>query len=81
VEKIEKQRVRVRYLTVNQAAEYLSVSQRTIRNLLVEVVNPLPHFRKGRMIRIRRSELDRWIEAYRAVNYTDVDKVIDDVLA
>jgi excisionase family DNA binding protein len=68
------------YFTVTQAASYLSMSERTVRSLLTDVVNPIPYFKKGRLIRIRRTELDRWIETYRAVNLFNIDEVVDDVL-
>jgi Helix-turn-helix domain len=63
------------YLTVADLARYAGVAERTIRSYLVSpplpratgpVPPPLPHYRLGRRVLIRRSEFDRWMAAYRA---------------
>jgi len=46
-----------RYLSVRQLAEYTSLSEGTIRNILSEI----PHHRLKRKILIKRSEFDRWL--------------------
>jgi hypothetical protein len=43
--------------------------------------SPLPHYRVGGKILVRRSEFDAWIAAYRRVGDTDVDRVVVEVLA
>lgn len=69
---------RDRYLTLQEAAAYLSISERSIRERLDEI----PHFRplEGRKLLFKRSELDGWMEGFR-VNEVDVDNVVDGVLA
>ena len=77
---LEKQWVKTEYFTVNGAALYLSMSERTIRSCLTDPLDPIPHFRKGRMIRIRRSELERWFENHRAVDLIEIDKLVDELI-
>ena len=51
-----------RYMTVKDAVNYLPFSERTIRSRLGEI----PHFRCGGKIIFKKSELDQWMEIYRA---------------
>ena len=63
------------YLTLAALSAYAGVSKRQLRAYLVSpplprdagasVPPPLPHFRLGRRIVVRRSEFDRWMAAYR----------------
>ncbi len=47
------------WLDVKQAAAYLGVCEKTIRRACV--LKGLKHTRIGRVIRIHRAELDRWM--------------------
>jgi len=60
-----------RYLDLKEAAEYIPLSERTIRQHL----KTIPHFRCGRKIIFRKSELDRWMEAFR-VSDQDLDSAM-----
>jgi excisionase family DNA binding protein len=53
-----------KYLTREQAAEYLGISLGHLAELLKEP-NPLPVFRLGRRLVFRSSDIDRWIENFR----------------
>ena len=57
-----------RYLDLKGAAEYLPLSERTIRQHL----NEIPHFRYGKKIIFKKSELDQWMEIFR-VRDQDLD--------
>lgn len=49
-------------LSVAEAAEYLTVTERWVRQAITE--RHLPHIRLGRkFIRLRRSDLDRYLAA------------------
>ena len=61
-----------RYLDLKEAAQYLPLSERTIRQHL----KTIPHFRCGKKIIFRRSELDRWMETFR-VKEPDLDKAME----
>jgi len=68
-----------RYLDLKEAAQYLPLSYRTIWGHL----NGIPHFRCGKKIIFRRSELDRWMETFR-VRDQDLDialKMAEELLA
>jgi excisionase family DNA binding protein len=54
-------------MTMQEVAQYLQCSLSTVRRWVGRGV--LPHYRMGRMIRFRRAELDRWLEAYREGNW------------
>ena len=49
------------YMSPAQLASYLSVSPSFIEKHLDEI----PHFRRGRKIWFRKSEIDQWMEGYR----------------
>ena len=60
-----------RYLDLKEAAQYLPLSKRTIW----EHRNTIPHFRYGKKIIFRKSELDRWMETFR-VRDQDLDEAM-----
>ena len=67
-----------RYLTLAQASEYLSISQRTIRGLLGEIV----HYRVGsKMLLFKKSELDAWMLQHREGGNAELDQLVDDTLS
>ncbi len=53
------------YMTVDEAADYLKVDRSTIYNYINNTTNPMPCYKISRNnIRIRKDELDRWVENY-----------------
>jgi excisionase family DNA binding protein len=54
----------VKYLSRDEAAQYLGISLNQLNELLKEP-NPLPAFRVGRRLIFRPSDIDNWIEHYR----------------
>jgi Helix-turn-helix domain len=69
------------YLSLKALATYSGLSVRKLRNCLRHPSHPLPHYRVDGKIFIRRSEFDAWIAGYRPVGSTEVDQIVDDVLA
>ena len=68
-----------RFMDLKEAAQYLPLSERTIR----EHLQTIPHYRYGKKIIFRRSELDRWMETFR-VRDQDLDaalKLAEEMLA
>ena len=53
-----------KYLTREEAADYLGVSLYYLTELLKDP-NPLPVFRLGRRLVFRSSDIDKWIENFR----------------
>jgi len=49
------------WLTVEQLADYLSVSSGTIRNWVSQKY--IPHIKKGRIVRFHRNQIDAWLSA------------------
>jgi len=50
------------YLTVEEVAELLQVTVETVRGYINRKKNKLPAFKVGREWRVRRIDLDRWVE-------------------
>ena len=68
------------FLPLKALATYSGLSVRTLREYLTDAVNPLPHYRVGGKILVRRSEFDGWIITYRQRGHRDVDQVVAEVL-
>ena len=62
--------------------QYACVSERTVREWIHRLKNPLPAVQVDKKILIRRSVFDRWLEAhpFRPIVSIDIDRVVDDVL-
>lgn len=67
---------RDRYLDKRQAAEYTGLSTRTLEGRLDEI----PHFRVGKKILFKKSELDQWIEKYREGGSRNLDRIADEAI-
>lgn len=77
-EKIQKE-----YLTVAETSEYCGISQRTLRNLLKDHLNPIPFYRvgpAGRIIRIKKSEFDEWMQSQKSNQGTEIDDLVAEIL-
>jgi hypothetical protein len=68
------------FLSLRALSGYASLSVRTLRSLLTAPAHPLPHYRIGGKVLVRRSEYDAWTARYRRVGRPDVAAVVDDVL-
>lgn len=49
------------YMSLVKAAEYLDLSQSTLRRYC----NEIPHFQRDRLILFKKSDLDAWIARYK----------------
>ena len=61
-----------RYMDLKEAAQYLPLSERTIR----EHLQTIPHYRYGKKLFFKRSTLDKWVETFR-VRDDDLDKALE----
>lgn len=68
------------FFSLKALATYASVSVRKLREYLDAPTHPLPHYRVGGKIVVRRSEFDAWIAAYRRVGQSDVGGIVDSVM-
>lgn len=68
------------YLSLRALAAYSGLSPRRLRDLLRDPDHPVPHYRIGGKILVRRSEFDGWLARYRQVGSPDVDRIVADAL-
>jgi len=68
------------FLSLRTLASYSCVSVRKLREYLHDPVHPLPHYRVGSKIVVRRSEFDRWMQQFRRRGEADVERVVSEVL-
>ena len=70
------------YLSLKALATYSGLSVRTLRAHLRRPVSPLPSFRIGGKVLVRRTDFDRWAEQFRVVHREGtVDAMIDEAMA
>ena len=71
------------YLSLKALVGYSGLSERKLREHLIDPVHPLPCYRPGGprgKVLVRRSEFDAWMAKYRQVGQADVSKLVDKVL-
>jgi hypothetical protein len=68
------------YFTKKQLSEYSGFSLRRIHDLL-NGPNPIPHFRVGKSIRVRREDFDSWLDEHYRVRADLVDRLVREVMA
>jgi excisionase family DNA binding protein len=70
-----------RYLSLRSLATYAGLSIRTLRGYLRRRHAPLPHYRIGGKILVRRSEFDRWASEFKIDRPpVDLDALVGDVM-
>ena len=70
-----------RYFPLTRLSTYAGLSVRTLRNYVADPVRPLPHFRIGGKLLVRRSDFDAWAAQFRVVrSAVAVDAIVDDVV-
>ena len=72
------------YLPLKALAQYSGLSVRTLRSYLVHAVSPLPYYRVGGRVLVKRSEFDAWTVQFRVTAPTvtkTIEGLVDDVLA
>jgi len=60
--------------------QYVSVSERTIREWVHRAADPLPAVRVGTKILLRRSEFDRWLESHR-LDPIDLGGIVEEMVS
>jgi hypothetical protein len=68
------------YLPLVGLASYSGLSVRTLRGYLSHCSRPLPHYRIGGKILVRRSEFDAWATAFRTVEPDRVSALVAETL-
>ena len=65
-----------RYMNKREAAAYTSLSTRNLEARLPEI----PHYRVGKKILFKKSEIDKWMETYREGGTQNLDRIADEVI-
>jgi hypothetical protein len=68
------------YLPLRTLAAYSGLSVRTLRAYLTHRAHPLPCFRIGGKVLVRRSDYDAWALQFRSVATSAVDALVRDAL-
>jgi excisionase family DNA binding protein len=75
--------IKKEYFSIIELSEYSGISQRTLWDLLKDPVNPIPHFRvgsAGRIVRVKRSEFDQWMQTQKSNDINLIDQIVDEIL-
>ena len=68
-----------RYLSIRALAEYSGLSVRRLRDYLVDGAAPIPHYRIGGKILVRRSEYDAWTVRFRTLPSSQHTDLLSDI--
>jgi excisionase family DNA binding protein len=68
------------YLSVDELARYSGLSVRLLRKVLHAGPHPLPYFKVGKRILVKRSEFDAWAQQFRRTGETPEDVLARDIL-
>lgn len=68
------------YWSLQTLSRYAGLSVRTLRGYLQHPVTPLPHYRVGGKILVRRSEYDAWARRFHQQGRPVLDQVVTDIL-
>ena len=68
------------FLSLRALAGYSGLSVRKLRDCLADPAHPLPCYRVGGKILVRRSEFDAWMARHRQVGQADVDRIVSEAL-
>lgn len=68
------------FLTLKALASYSGIGVRKLREYLASAARPLPYYRVGGKILVRRSEFDAWMASHRKAHGADVAGIVNEVL-
>lgn len=68
------------YLSLRGLSGYAGLSVRKLRDYLVDPGRPLPHYRIGGKLLVRRSEYDAWARAFQVTANERLEDIVDDVV-
>ena len=68
------------YLSLRSLSVYAGLSVRTLRGYLSHPARPLPHYRVGGKVLVKRSEFDLWVTTFREESTPRVDAIVEDVI-
>jgi hypothetical protein len=66
------------YLRLPELSTYSGIGERTLEKYLHDPINPLPYYKVGGIVTVRRSEFDVWAKAFRVNNAPkDIEAMVD----
>ena len=68
------------YMPLKELARYAGLGVRTLRRYLSDPAGPLPHYRLGGKVVVRRSEYDAWALRFRRAAAPSLSALVDDVM-
>lgn len=68
------------WLDLRALQQYATISERTLRTWVHQLIEPLPAVRVGGKVLIRRSDFDTWLRKHSAKN-PDVSGIVEKILA
>lgn len=68
------------YFPLKRLTAYAGLSERTLRTYLSHPVHPLPAYKIGGRVLVRRSEYDSWAARFRCVAPSSVDAIVSDMI-
>lgn len=74
-----KSNIQREYFSVQELSDYSGIGVRTLRDKLNASTNPIPSFRFGGSIKIKRSDFDDWAKSCRNDNGR-VNQLVDEVI-
>jgi hypothetical protein len=71
------------WLDLHGLTQHAPVSDRTLRTWIHAPVDPLPAYRRGKKLFVRRRDFDEWLERHRVQprGAVDVSAMVDEILA
>jgi excisionase family DNA binding protein len=67
------------YFSLKTLSTYAGLSVRTLRSCLATRTDPLPHYRVGGKILVRRSDFDTWVSRFKR-DAACIDAVVDGIM-
>ncbi len=68
------------YFTLKRLPAYAGLSERTLRSYLSHPLHPLPAYKIGGRVLVRRSEYDSWAARFRVAASSTVDALVGDMM-
>ena len=68
------------YIPLRELSRYSGLSIRTLRHYLRDPAGPLPHYRVGGKVLVRRSEFDVWAQRFRRASTGSLNLMVDDIM-
>jgi hypothetical protein len=68
------------FLSLKALSQYSGRCVRSLRKDLANRAHPLTHYRIGGKIFVRRSDYDRWADAFRRQAEDGLNEIVEDVL-